>query len=154
MTEAPPATDGYVLRPPATDAEWAAYHDIRRRALFAPFHPEVAYDPDHPDERDPRNHPLVLVKDGAVIGTLRIDCLDAERAALRLFAVAPGRQGMGHGRALLRLAEDFVRRGGRRRIVLHGNPEAIGFYLGNGYRRMPWDDDAALGESVDLAKDL
>lgn len=145
---------GYVLRAPKDEAERARYHNIRLRALFEPYHPEVVYDPDHPDERKPGNHPLMLVQGDDVIGTVRIDLLDSERAALRLLAIDPGRQRQGHGAALLRLAEDFVRRHGRRRIVVHGNPDTIGIYLRNGYGECPWDDDVVSAPHIDLAKDL
>ena len=152
---APPGdTKGYLLRAPATDSEWAAYHRIRRTALFEPYHPEVVYDPKHPDEHAAGKHPLVLIKDGRVIGTIRIDDFDAERAAFRIIAIDRAHQGRGHGAALLRLAEDFARRLGRRRVVLHGNPPNVEFYLRNGYREAAWDDDVALGDSIDLVKEL
>ena len=75
-----PETD-HILRAPEGPEEWAAYHTIRRTALFEPYHPEIVYDPDHPDERAPGNHPLVLVKDGDVVGTIRIDLIDAANPA-------------------------------------------------------------------------
>ena len=144
----------YELRGPASPAEWDANHVIRQRALFEPYHPSVTYVRDHPDEGKPEHYPLVLIADGEVVGTLRIDLLDEARAALRLVAVHPERQRQGHGSALLRLAEDFVRRRGRRRVVVHGNPATIGFYIDNGYLERPWEDPAALAQRVDVAKDL
>ena len=150
----PDDTNGYLLRAPATDLEWAAYHRIRRTSLFERYHPEVVYDPNHPDERTAGKHPLVLIKDGRVIGTIRIDDFDAERAAFRIVAIDRAHQGRGHGTALLRLAEDFARRLGRHTAVLHGNPPNVAFYLRNGYREAAWDDDISLGDSVDLVKDL
>ena len=152
---APPEESAdYLLRQPTDDAEWAAYHRIRRTALFERYHPEVVYDPNHPDERKPGNHPLVLIKEGRVIGTIRIDDFDAERAAFRIVAIDPAHQGRGHGTALLRLAEDFARGVGRRKAVLHGNPPNVAFYLRKGYREAAWDDDVPLGDAIDLAKAL
>ena len=85
---------------------------------------------------------------------VRSFALDAVRAALRLVAIDAGRQREGHGSVLLRLAEDFIRRHGRRHVVVHGNPDTIGFYLGNGYVERPWEDDVGIGEHIDVAKDL
>ena len=144
----------YVLRAPTSDAEWADYHRIRRTALFEPYHPEIVYDENHPDERTAGKHSLVLIKDNNVIGTIRIDDFDAERAAFRIIAIDPACQGQGHGTVLLRLAEDFARGLGRHRAVLHGNPPNVDFYLRNGYREAAWDDDVSLGDSIDLVKEL
>lgn len=146
--------DGHALRAPANAAEWDAYHRIRRTALFEPHLPGVVYDPDHPDERRANHFPLVLVTADTVIGTVRVDLFDAERAAFRLIAIDSDLQRRGYGTVLLKLAEDFARRQGRRKVVLHGNPSSIGFYLRNGYVNAPWDDDAAFGNSIDVAKDL
>lgn len=150
---------GYVLRPPTSPDDWTAYHEIRRRAIFDVYHRDVAYKIDHPDEDKRGNFPMVLVTDGMIVGTVRVDLVDADRAALRLVAIAPEEQGRGHGAVLLKLAEDFARRRGRRRIVLHGNPPTIGFYLQHGYVEAPWEDDPALGDSIvsnsiGVAKDL
>ncbi len=142
------------MRAPESREEWDAYHVIRPKALFEPYHPNVTYVRDHPDEGRPQHYPLVLVADGEVVGTLRIDLLDEARAALRLVAIRPDRQRRGHGSALLRLAEDFIRRHGRRRAVVHGNAAAIGFYFDHGYVERPWDDDAAPAQQFNVAKDL
>ena len=155
MDQANEAAGGHVLRSPKGTAEWSAYHAIRRRAIFETYLPEVAYDPDHPDETGPGRRSLVLVTEGEVVGTVRVDLLDDERAALRLVAIDPDRQREGHGSVLLRLVEDFIRSERRSRVILHGNPETIGFYLTKGYAEAPWADDVSMaGEHVDLAKEL
>ena len=51
------------------------------------------YDPDHPDENDPANHPLVLLAGGRVIGTIRIDLKHDGRAIFRLVAIDDPWQG-------------------------------------------------------------
>ncbi len=144
----------YELRTPESREERDAYHVIRQKALFEPYHPNATYIRDHPDESKPGHYPLVLVVGGEVVGTLRIDLLHDERAALRLVAIHPDRQRQGHGAVLLRLAEGFIRRHGRRRIVVHGNPATIGFYFDNGYVECPWIDDVAAARHLDVAKDL
>lgn len=144
----------YFLRAPATPSEWEDYHRIRRTALFALYHPTVVYDPNDPDERESGRFPRVFLRGDTVIGTIRIDLIDAERAAFRIIAIDHQFQRQGHGSILLELAEDFARREGRRKIVLHGNPPNLGFYLRNGYFETQWEDDEAVGDTVDLAKDL
>ncbi len=151
-TEIP--SPNYILRVPQGRAEWDAYHLIQRKALFEPHHPDVTYDRDHADESKPGNFPLGLIADGELVGTIRVDLLDETRAALRLVAIHPDRQCQGLGAVMLGLAEDFIRRHGRRKIVVHGNPLAIGFYLENGYVERPWVDDPPMGKSIDVAKDL
>ena len=149
-----PAARRYGLRAPQDRAEWDAYHLIRRKALFEPYHPDVTYVRDHADESKPGNFPLGLISDGELVGTIRIDLLDEARAALRLVAIHPDRRGQGLGAVMLGLAEDFIRRHGRRNVVVHGNPPAIGFYLANGYVERPWVDDPPMGQTIDVAKDL
>lgn len=120
----------YSLRPPAGEAEWQAYHGIRRRVFSLP-RPEVDPSPD--------SHPLVLFHDGVAIGAIQVDRLDAEKAALRLVAIDPARQGQGHGRAMLRQAERFVRDLGCQEAVVYATPEAAGFYADGGYDEDDWD---------------
>jgi GNAT superfamily N-acetyltransferase len=139
------------LRAPESREEWDAYHSIRRQALFEPYHPDVTYDRDHADESKPGNFPLGLIADGELVGTIRIDLLDETRAALRLVAIHPDRQGQGLGAVMLGLAEDFILQHKRRKVVVHGNPPAVGFYLANGYVERPWDEDPVLARHIDVS---
>jgi hypothetical protein len=82
------------LRAPRSSGEWARYHDIRKRCIFAKYNGKGSpyyceYDPDWPDERLPANHPLMLLADDVVVGTIRIDIQLSERMAVfRLVARA------------------------------------------------------------------
>ena len=78
------ANEWYVLRPPQSSDDWAAYHSIRRDSIFALYLPEQRYDEQHPDELKPGNRPHVLVHRDEVVGTVRIDLIDPVRAGLRL----------------------------------------------------------------------
>jgi GNAT superfamily N-acetyltransferase len=117
----------HVLRPPITVAEWDAYHAIRRRVLFELRGRGNTYDPDHPDEHRPGNHPFLLTRDGLPVGVIRVD-LEPERAIFRRVAVRADAQRRGHGRALLSLAEAFVRQQGIAVIHSYVDPDAMGFY--------------------------
>lgn len=129
-----PVGNGYTLRRPASDAEWEAYHEIRREVDF-----EGSED-DDPDENAPGNHPLVLLCAERPVGTIRIDSLHDGAAAFRLVAVSPREQGQGHGRILLREAEAFARSLGCGKAVVYATPEAAGFYDRAGYSEDPFDD--------------
>jgi GNAT superfamily N-acetyltransferase len=144
------------FRKPASPEEWQVYHDIRRRSLFDRRLPDIVYDAGHPDERRPENHPLALLHDGRVIGTIRIDELDARRACFRLVAVDEPWRGRGLGAELLRRAEDFAAATlGRREIVLFAAQGAIGFYLKHGYAPVPsWGETPLDRHSVPVGKKI
>ena len=132
----------------------AAYHDIRRTEIFERYHFDIAYDAHRPDEHAPGRHPLALFRDGELIGTVRIDVLDRARVSLRLIAIRGVRQGDGHGRTLLALAENRVREPGRGEVVMHGNDDALGFYRSLGYSETEWDEEPTAPGSTKIGKRL
>jgi len=133
-------TDRYVLRPVKSAADWSAYHAIRRDAIFAPLLPGQAYDESDPDEHKPGNLPHVLLCDGDVVGTVRIDLIDDMQAGLRLIGIRQDLQRRGHGAALLALAERAAHAFGRTDIVINAHPTSLKFYLANGYAEGDWRD--------------
>jgi N-acetylglutamate synthase-like GNAT family acetyltransferase len=82
----------------------------------------------------------VLVHDGDIVGTVRIDLIGEKAAGLRLIGVRGDLQRQGHGRVLLRLAEQTARAFGKTEIVINAHPSSLAFYLANGYREGEWDD--------------
>jgi GNAT superfamily N-acetyltransferase len=109
----------YALRPVRSPQEWAAYHAIRRQAIFAALLPGQAYDETDPDEVAPGNLPHVLLHDGEIVGVVRIDLIGPSRAGLRLVGIRSDLQRQGHGRVLLRLAEEAARLLGRTEIIIN-----------------------------------
>lgn len=136
------------LRRVASAADWAAYHDIRRRAIFDRYRPEIVYNPAHPDESRDGNLPFVLTADDETVGTVRIDLLDADNAAYRLIAIRPDRQNGGHGSVLLLLAEAVTAALGRQAIVLNATRPALSFYRRNGYDAGDWRDIEMLAPDL------
>jgi GNAT superfamily N-acetyltransferase len=124
----------YELRRPGTDAEWAAYHQIRRRVLFEMRGRVGVYDAQYPDELRPGNHPLLLLHDGAPVGVIRVD-VEPGRAIFRRVAIREDVQGVGHGRVLLSLAETFARGAGCELVHSYVDPGAVGFYERCGFKR-------------------
>jgi GNAT superfamily N-acetyltransferase len=116
------SVERYHLQPVRSPHEWSAYHAIRRDAIFAALLPGQHY-----DERDPD-------------GTVRIDLIDEKVAGLRLIGVRGDLQRQGHGRVLLRLAEQTARAFGKTEIVINAHPSSLAFYVANGYREGEWDD--------------
>lgn len=141
----------YDLRSPITDAEWAAYHEIRRRVLFDLRGRGAAYDPNHPDDSRPGHYPLVLFHEGEPLGVIRVD-VDADAAIFRRVAVREDVQRRGHGRHLLAGAERFARSVGCRRVVSHVDADAVGFYERCGFQIA--SDANRHGKTVFMTKPL
>lgn len=126
----------YRLAPPQCQEDWRAFHKIRRN-VFQVRRPE--------EITEPSCHPLLLWHEDKPIGAVQIDSLPNQAAALRLVAIDTPWQACGHGRALLRHAEDFVKDLGCRKAVVYATPEAAGFYAGAGYAEEDWDDTYMSG---------
>jgi GNAT superfamily N-acetyltransferase len=124
------------LRTPRSDEEWRAFHTIRRKVLFENRGKAAAYIENHPDDRKPGNHPLVLLYRDEIIGVLRID-VSGTVAWLRRVAIRDDLQRAGHGRILLRLAEAFAKAEGCDEMRSNAAVEAVGFYERCGYTRDP-----------------
>jgi len=138
------------LRSPATDAEWGAYHTIRREVLFERRGKGAEYDPNRPDETRPGNYPLVLWVGSDAVGVIRVD-VDGDRAVFRRVAVREDVQRRGHGRQLLDSAQEFARAHGCTRADSHVDPAAIGFYERCGFHRVAKESE---GHSVLMTKSI
>jgi GNAT superfamily N-acetyltransferase len=141
---------------PVVSAEhWAAYHDLRRRVLFEDRGRFSKYDSNHPEDRKPDNHPVILACDGAPVAAMRIDMVAAGRfAIMRTVAVATNHQGRGYGRIMLSLAEAYALKNGATATVVFAAPEAIGFYTKCGYAPHTWDPQGAFGKGSQMRKVL
>lgn len=122
------------LRAPASNDEWKAFHAIRRKVLFENRGKPGIYNENHPDDAKPGNHPLVLLYKDAVIGVIRVD-ISQTAAWFRRIAIREDLQQLGHGRVLLRLAEDFAKAQGCSEVRSNAAVEAVGFYERCGYTR-------------------
>ena len=118
---------------PQSDADWSAYHDIRRRILFERRGEHGVYDANLPGERAPGHHPKLLVHASQYLGVVRID-VAGEKAYLRRVAIDEPYQRQGFGRTLLALAEAFARAHSVTRVESSVARDAVPFYLKCGYR--------------------
>jgi GNAT superfamily N-acetyltransferase len=78
------------------------------------------------------------------VGVVRIDLIGKRHAGFRLVGIRSGLQRRGHGRVLLRLAEEAARGLGRTEIVINAHPTSLAFYLANGYCEGKWGDAGPL----------
>lgn len=143
-TDRSTAESDYRLDRPRCDNDWQAYHGIRRKVFHLPR-------PDEPAGSD--CHPLLLFLEDQPIGAIQVDDLRNAAAALRLVAIDPAWQGGGHGRAMLKRAEQFVRELGCIKAVVYATPEAAGFYQTVGYDEEDWDE-VCMGGIVQMLKKL
>jgi GNAT superfamily N-acetyltransferase len=129
------------LRPPRNQVELAAIHDLRDAVLFKERRRD-GYDRHHPDDQSPNNHFMGFWGDNELMGTLRVDFLDAETAVLRLVAVERSIRRRGIGRKMIAAAEQFILATGCGCVVTNAAVDAVGFYSRLGYEELPWDDPA------------
>jgi GNAT superfamily N-acetyltransferase len=135
----------------SSDADWSAYHDIRRRVLFENRGRFGVYDANRPDERLAGNFPLLLKSSSAALGVVRID-VRGEVAFFRRVAIDDPWQRRGFGRKLLKLAEAFARRRGATRVESAVAPDAVPFYAKCGYHHL--DESVPNRASVRMGKAL
>lgn len=146
-------TDYELVSPPDVDA-WRIYHDIRRVVLFEARGQFGVYDEHHPDDSAEGNHARLLLHRGDPVAVIRID-ISGEDAILRRVAVRADVQRRGHGRTLLRLAQQFAVANGCERLASYVARDAVGFYEKCGFSvpREPATELSGL-ESVFMTKRL
>jgi isoleucyl-tRNA synthetase/GNAT superfamily N-acetyltransferase len=134
-----------------TDHEWEKYHEILKTEIFERYHPDTEYNTLHPDLKNPRNHPQVILVDGKIIGAMRLDELKDKTLALRSFAIGEDFQKKGYGEGTIRLVEKFAHEKGRDRIVLNAQPAATTFYEKCGFNKDFWKGDSDFN-SIPMGK--
>ena len=119
---------------PRSNEEWRALHDIRRKVLFENRGKFDTYIENHPDDFKAGHHPLLLLYKGEAIGVVRVE-VSGTVAWFRRIAIREDLQRKGHGRILLRLAEEFAKAEGCDEVLSNAAVEAVGFYERCGYER-------------------
>ena len=118
-----------------TPQQWAAYHDIRRTVLFEERGRFFSgdYCENHPDDRLPENHGLLLIEDGQPRGAMRLDFSGDGLAVVRTVAIEVGQQRRGLGRAMMGLVEAYATAHAVVVLEVNSAPDAIAFY-----QRLDW----------------
>jgi predicted GNAT family N-acyltransferase len=118
-------------RSPQSEAEWAAYRDLRWRVLRAPWGQPASADDD--ELEFPCTHLAVFDDDGRALAVGRIVFKSADQAQIRSMAVDETRRDEGLGRRIIAHLEQAAREAGVRSIVLHARENAVDFYARQGY---------------------
>lgn len=106
-------------------------YSLRNRVLRFPLGRDLK---DEDLSRDGEDFHLGLFEDDGLLCSLLLHPIDADTLQMRQFCTEPAYQGKGLGKKLALAAEDFARKLGYRKIVLHGRETAAGFYRKLGYR--------------------
>ncbi|MBP9791884.1 MAG: GNAT family N-acetyltransferase [Rickettsiales bacterium] len=130
----------YTLKKLLTEDDWNAYNAIRKAELF----PDRDYDLNHPDERLPDNHPLLLKFNDTPIATVRVD-FRGDKVILRLLAVTKSEQGKKHGTNLYKHIEQYCISHGAKKLLVNAAPDAVGFYQKIGFTEEIWDQSELQG---------
>jgi GNAT superfamily N-acetyltransferase len=138
------------------EADWQAYHAIRRRVPWE-ARGRSNYDDRQPDEHRPNHYPLLLKLGERSLGTVHLDDFGGGVGAVRLVAIVSDGQRRGYGRKLMELVEGRALAMGSQRLVMNAAPDAVGFYEKLGWTRHVWsEDELARNQAaiVQLVKDI
>jgi GNAT superfamily N-acetyltransferase len=97
---------------------------------------------------------LVFLRDGQVIGTIRVDIKPDGRAIFRLVAIDDAWQGHGFGSIMLAKAEAFARDRGADTICLNAVTDAYRFYIRHGYEPERWAGCTGNPTEIPVVKHL
>lgn len=120
------------VRPTEAEDEIAEAHRLRSRVFLGEQKVDAS---DEFDEFEATSAQIVALDESGVVATCRLRSYGENGQDLKLERMAVERRlrGSGIGSKLLEGAEDFGRRRGARRMVLHAQTQARGFYAANGY---------------------
>jgi predicted GNAT family N-acyltransferase len=120
------------VRPTEAADEIDAAHELRRRVFLGEQKVDAK---DEFDEHEATSTQMVALDGGTVVATCRLREYGEGGRDVKLERMAVERdlRGSGVGAALLAGAEDHCRQLGTRRVVVHAQTQARGFYASNGY---------------------
>ena len=116
---------------PASEAEFAAYFELRWRLLRGPWNQPRGSEQD--DREADSIHIMAIAKNAAVTGVGRLHFNSISEAQIRYMAVSTGHQRHGIGSRILTVLEGKARQLGAAVIVLDARETALGFYTRHGY---------------------
>jgi len=118
------------IRPTLSAVEVDAAMELRKRVFCDEQGVSLDSERDGRDGRDALH--LVAEADGRIVGTCRM-IVAGRTATLSRMAIERAERGTGIGRRLLRAAHLHARGQSARRVVLHAQMHALGFYEAEGY---------------------
>lgn len=142
------AQAGCRLKPVTDPRDWQDLHRIRQAVLWVP-RGRTDYDANHPDDRHPDPHPLLLTDGDTALGVVRIDDRRDGTGIVRLVAIVPEHQGRGLGRRLDEAVQERARQFAIHTLHVNAAPDAVGFYEATGWHRFTWDAAELVGHAAD-----
>ena len=119
------------IRSPETEAEFAAYYELRWEALRGPWGQPRGSER---DEIDPTaTHVAGYDEAKRLVCVGRLHAVEAGVGQVRYMAVESSLRGCGLGQAVLDELERLAKRQGMTAIRLDARESAVGFYQRNGY---------------------
>ena len=144
------------FRSPQTAAEWNSYHTIRIAEIQERYCQGKKYNYNNPEEEIENNFRFAFVDSSTipskVVGTIRVDLLEDEEAALRWVTIDGKLQKQGLGTRMLVLAETFIRDRGRTLIRVPAEEYSRAFYERLEYIPMDWPNGPHHAGEVSLGK--
>ncbi|MCK2054872.1 GNAT family N-acetyltransferase [Methylobacterium sp. 37f] len=139
------------LDPVTSPSDWRRYHTLRRDNLWT-ARGRTGYDENHPDDRRPNHHPLLLISGNEAVGVVRLDDRRDGTGIVRLVAIAPDRRGRGLGRSLGAEVEAKARGLGIHTLFVNAAQGAVGFYEAMDWERFGWDAAELVGDAADCVQ--
>lgn len=125
-----------------TPREWERVRKLRQHYFFdkIPAEDPYTWTFDHQDHLH-----YLLYQGGEIVGYLHLQLWEKSRAALRIIVIDKEHQGCGLGKKFLTDAERWLQEKGVRQLHVQSTPEAVSFYLKQGYHDMPFNDPEEHG---------
>jgi len=119
------------IRSPETEAEFAAYYELRWRVLREPWGQPRGSERDELDSA--ASHVAGFDEAKRLVCVGRLHAVETGVGQVRYMAVAESLRGRGLGQAVLDELERQAKCQGMTTILLDAREAAVGFYLRNGY---------------------
>ena len=134
--------------------EWNAAKRLRQRQFFdkVPIQDPYEWTFNHPDHLH-----FILYSGVEIVGYAHVQLCAESIAILRIIAIEENHRGGGLGKTLLQRIERWLEKSGRKCLYTDASPDALSFYLSQGYTEMVFDDpevDARDSRDTPVGKHL
>src|ERR1700693_54994 len=134
----------FQLIPCLQNATREQMHKIRQTVHFT----DREYNRDHPDDKTANHHCFLFTFKDKAVGTVRLDFLNDQMAAVRLGAILPEYQRQKMGTNMPEALETNAKQHSVRKLVTNARTDAESFYKSIGYTNEAWMDP---GEGTTIA---
>ena len=128
------------------DKEWNLIKHFRQKYFFDKTGVQDPYI--WTFEHESHRH-FVLYIDQSIVGYAHIQLWKDNRAAMRIIVIEETQRNNGLGKKLLEFCENWLKTHNYKTIHAEASPNALTFYMQNGYVEMPFNDPDSYESSVD-----